>query len=241
MIEFEGTVELGGFYRDGETTKRSTRPWLVEQSVVSPYDVLPNGDIPSFSDSPDWLYGRIGDTPKDTESRLRWISLRSSTSRLLISERVLLVFVSWQDLSDAGFIAGTEIVIDNDSYTCRLLEGGNDFAIAEDGHGGAVTDGNEWDQLVCNAAEIPGLPTPTDADVARSINDAVREDRHNQLWNWVGINSWVTRPFAHRETARCCRGFASAKFFYLNTFDHRHEDIGWRPVLEQKLPKGTSG
>lgn len=235
MIEFEGIVELGGLYRGDEATMHSSRPWLVKQSAVRPYDGLPNGDIPCFSDNPDWSYWRIGDTPKETDFRLRWISLRTSTTRLLISDRVLLVYVSWQDLSDAGFIAGKQIVIDNDYFTCRLMEGGNDFAIAEDGYGGAITDGNEWDQLVCNAAEIPGLPTPTDADVARSMTDSTREDRHNQLWNWVGINSWVARPYAHRETARCCRGFASARYFYLNTFDHRHEDIGWRPVLEHKL------
>ena len=235
MIEFEGIVELGGLYQGGEATRRVSRPWLVEQSVVSPYDGLPNGDIPCFSDNPDWSYWRIGDTPNEIDFRLRWISLRTSTSRLLISDRVLLVFVSWQDLSDAGYVAGAPIVIDNDSFTCRLLEGGNDFAIAEDEYSGANTDENEWDQLVCNAAEIAGLPTPTDADVARSITDSVREDRHNQLWNWVGVNSWVARPFVHRDTARCCRGFASATFFYLNTFDHRHEDIGWRPVLEQNI------
>ena len=235
MIVFEGIVELGGLYRGDEAIMRASRPWLVEQSVVSPYEGLPNGDIPCFSDNPDWSYWRIGDTPEETDFRLRWISLRTSTSRLFISDRVLMVYVSWQDLVDAGFVAGKQIVIDNDSFTCRLMDGGNDFANAEDGYGGATTDGNEWDQLVCNVAGIPGLPLPTDADVAASISDAVREDRHNQLWNWVGVNSWVTRPYAHRETARCCRGFASANYFYLNTFDHRHEDIGWRPVLEQKL------
>jgi hypothetical protein len=115
------------------------------------------------------------------------------------------------------------------------MDGGNDFAFVEDGYGGAITNENEWDQLVCNEAGIAGLPTPTDADVARLITDSVREGRHNQLWNWVGANSWLTRPYAQRETARCCRGFASAKYLYLNTFDHRHEDIGWRPVLEQKF------
>jgi hypothetical protein len=205
MIEFEGIVELGGLYRGDEATMRSLRPWLVEQSAVRTYDGLPNGDIPCFSDNPDWSYWRIGDTPKETDFRLRWISLRTPTSRLLISDRVLLVYVSWRDLSDVGFVSGKHVKLDNVGYTCRLLDGGNDFSVAEDGYGGAITDGNEWDQLVCNAAGIPGLPTPTDADVARSITDSVREDRHNQLWNWVGINSWVARPYAHRETARCCK------------------------------------
>jgi hypothetical protein len=44
--------------------------------------------------------------------------------------------------------------------------------------------------------------------------------------------SWTQEPFRHRATARCCRGFHAAGFFYLNTQSHRHEDIGWRPVLE---------
>jgi len=235
MIEFEGILEFGGLYRDGEAVMRPLRPWLVDQAAVSPYDGLPDGDIPCFSDRPDWTHWHLGDTPEVIDARLKWIVIRTETSRLLISDRVLMVYVSWQDLLNVGYISGRQIEIDGISYTCRLLDGGDDFAINEDGYGGAASAANEWDQLVCNEANIEGLPTPTNADVARSIDDVVRAGRHNRLWNWVGVNSWVSRPFVHRDTARCCRGFSSAKFFYLNTFDHRHEDIGWRPVLEQKF------
>ncbi len=235
MIEFEGTLELGGFYRDGEATRRSFRPWLVDQAAVRPYDGLPNGDIQCFTDAPDLSQWRLGATPDDVDARLRWIAVRTATSRLLISDRVLMVYVSWQDLADAGYVSGTDVDIDGIRYTCRLLDGGNDFEVAEDGFSGAASTTNEWDQIVCNGAGIETLPTPTESDVGRSIGDAVLEDQHNQLWNWVGVNSWVAQPFMHRDTARCCRGFSSANFFYLNTFDHRHEDIGWRPVLEQKL------
>lgn len=235
MIEFEGLREFGGLYHNGEAAMRSKRPWLVDQAVVSPYDGLPDGDIPRFSDAPEWSHWRLGDTPDLIHARLRWVVVRTQRSRLFISDRVLMVYVSWQDLLDGGYVSGRRIEIDGTQYTCRLLDGGEDFAVSDDGHGGAADPTNEWDQLVCNEAGVEGLPIPTNADVARSIDDVVRKDRHNQLWNWVGVNSWVRRPFAHRDTARCCRGFSSAKFFYLNTYDHRHEDIGWRPVLEQEL------
>ena len=42
-------------------------------------------------------------------------------------------------------------------------------------------------------------------------------------------------PYLNRDNARCCRGYKAGQCFYLNTFDHRHEDIGWRPVLEELL------
>ena len=101
-----------------------------------------------------------------------------------------MVYVSWQDLLDGGYVSGRRIEIDGTQYTCRLLDGGEDFAVSDDGHGGAADPTNEWDQLVCNEAGVEGLPIPTNADVARSIDDVVREDRHNLL---LGIlSTWMS-------------------------------------------------
>ena len=237
---FEGVVELGGLYKVEQPLPLPSRPWLVDQSAVKPYEGLADGDIHSFTDLPDMTQWSLGDTPSVQTSRINWIVLRTDTSRLFISDRVLLVNVSWLDLVESGYVNGRDIVIDGQEYTCRLLDGGFEFLNPEDGYLGASNLENEWDKIVCNTSEIVGLPTPAPLDLGPNIDESVRLGEHNQLWNWVGVNTWTMRPYAGRSAARCCRGFAAANFFYLNTFDHRHEDIGWRPVLEQRLVKGNA-
>ena len=86
MIEFEGLREFGGLYHNGGAEMRSKRPWLVDQAVVSPYDGLPDGDIPRFSDAPEWSYWRLGDIPDLIHARrCGWSSC--STSRPCASVR----------------------------------------------------------------------------------------------------------------------------------------------------------
>jgi hypothetical protein len=64
------------------------------------------------------------------------------------------------------------------------------------------------------------------------LTDAHRTSPHNLFWNWFGSVSWVQDTCAGRSDGRVCRGYHGPQFFYENTVDHRHEDIGWRPVLE---------
>lgn len=115
------------------------------------------------------------------------------------------------------------------------MTGGQDFRIPEDGYSGGFPSDNEWDRFVTGEQGIRGLPLAVSCKLNRVLNETVRLSPHNQLWNWLGVVSWTAMPFAWRETARCSRGYYTANYFYLNTFNHRHEDIGWRPVLEQTL------
>jgi len=237
---FEGVQQLGGLYKSGKSLSLPSKPWLVDQTAVKPYEGLIDGDIHKFTDLPDITQWALGDTPSAKASHINWIVIRTDTSRLFIADRVLLVYVSWLDLLESGYINGRNIVIDGQKYTCRLLDGGSEFLNTGDGYSGASNLENEWDKIVCNTGEIIGLPKPASFDLSLNIDESARLGKHNQLWNWVGVNTWTSKPYASKATARCCRGFAAANFFYLNTFDHRHEDIGWRPVLEQSLVKGNA-
>lgn len=235
MTKFDGIVELGALYLDGAPLPRPTRPWIVDLSMLEPYPGIEPGNIAEFEEAPEWSRWTLADTPADPASRLRWIALRTEGRRLLICDRVILVRVSWQDLDAAGLVGGVPIDLDGDTYTCRLPSGGSDFRTDDDGYSGGSPGDNEWDRFVVAEDAVAGLPMPSRSDLAGPLCEADRLGGHNCFWNWVGAVSWTMMPFARRASARCCRGYAAAGFFYLNTVDHRHEDIGWRPVLECPL------
>lgn len=228
---FLGLLDVGSLRLDGQPLRRAERPWLIDVSVLRPVPGLADGDIADFESAPDMARWTLGDTPGEPELRLRWIAVEDHGRRLLICDRVILVRVSWDDLNAAGHVAGRPVTIDGRAYTCRLLTGGSAFRTAEDGYAGGAPE-NEWDRLVVGEEPIDGLPpaAPRDPRPLR-LDDA--EDAHNRIWHWFGAVSWTQEPYRHRATARCCRGFHAAGFFYLNTRSHRHEDIGWRPVLDE--------
>ncbi|MFZ4809370.1 MAG: hypothetical protein ACOYLQ_19115 [Hyphomicrobiaceae bacterium] len=199
--------------------------------MLKPFDFAPPGDIAEFQRVPDFACWSLGDTPTDGERSLRWIVIDDDGHRLMICDRVILVRVSWDDLDGAGYVMGRTITIDGRHFRCRLLSGGQDFRIENDGFGGGAPD-NEWDRIIAGAHPTEGLPQPV-ARTAQSTLDAdALRDPHNMVWNWFGAVSWTREPYRHKATARVCRGYHSAGYFYLNTQSHRHEDIGWRPVLE---------
>lgn len=236
MTLFRGIESFGALYHDDAPLPCPTRPWIVDFSMLQlPYAGMEPGNIAEFEPAPDWGRWRLGDTSSESEDCLRWIVLEDAVRRIYICDRMILVRVSWQDLFDAGFVEGTEVLIDGRRYLCRLMTGGNDFRDAEDGLSGGQPTDNEWDRFVAGEEQVEGLPSLASSDRTGVLSDAVLHAPHNQFWNWVGAVSWTTTPHANRETARCCRGYQAGQFFYLNTFDHRHEDIGWRPVLEQLL------
>ena len=233
MAAYKGTVELGGLYQDGRAIPRPDQPWLIDTSVLQPYDGLMPGNIADFSGNPDWSAWVLGDTPTQELARLRWHVFEDEGRTLLICDRVILVKVSWNDLNQVGFVNGAAVQIDVRRWNCRLLTGGSQPRQGSDGHSRGAPEGNEWDHYVVNEAGIKGLPMPALSDTDQILSVVDKASAHNQFWNWMGVNTWVREHHAIRDTARCCRGYAAAAFFYTNTFDHRHEDIGWRPVLEQ--------
>jgi hypothetical protein len=211
---------MGGLWFDGAALPRPTRPWAIDLSAVRPYDGLAPGDVADFSAAPDWERWRLGDTPGDPAARLSW---RPTTAGVLVCDRVILMRVSWADLEAVGLVTGRDIVLDGQRWRCRLIEGGDAFAKPGDGRAGA-SGPTEWDRLI--AADAPPEAQRGPA------SEALRLGAHNTCWHWVGAYSWTALPFAGDAAKRVCRGFHAPQFFYLNTVDHRHEDIGWRPMLE---------
>ena len=141
---------------------------------------------------------------------------------------MLLTRVSWQDLDEAGYVFGADVSIDGKQFLCRLLTGGD--APRDNPYQGAARP-NEWDSLV-GGCDVRNAPRPNLADSAEPLGPDHLNSTHNGLWNWFGAVSWTAEPVASRTDGRVCRGYHGPTYFYVNTVDHRHEDIGWRPVLE---------
>lgn len=216
-------VTLGALALDGTPVPRPARPWIVDLSVLKPYEGIAPGDVARFADVPDFDRWRLVDTPADPLAQLLWHAVEDGGRTLLVADRILLVYVSWVDLHEAGFVEGRQVTIDGQRFRCRLLGGGTDFSVAGDGYSGAAGD-TEWDRVVAAGA--------SETDRRGCPSEAVRLAPHNARWNWLGAHSWTADTFAGDPGKRVCRGYAAPQFFYLNTADHRHEDIGWRPALE---------
>ncbi len=224
---FLGLRQFGSFWRRDVLLGQASRPWLTDLSVLCPYAGLLPGDLPEFEADPDWSAWRFGDTPGDTALALRWLEFRDGPKRLFVADRMLMSRVSWADLDNAGFVSGRSVRIDGREYRARLLSGGQ--STSSDPMAGAL-EPNEWDKLLSGA--VRGAPQPDDGDFATPLSEAHRQSRHNARWNWFGAVSWTREPCLDRADGRVCRGYHGPLFFYTNTVDHRHEDIGWRPVLE---------
>jgi hypothetical protein len=231
MHKICGTKLLGCLCKDGVPIQRPRRPWLVDLRVLKPFDFLPPGDIAEFEQCPNFARWALSDTPRHDAHALNWIDVEDAGRRLLICDRVILVRVSWDDLQAAGYVDGREISIDGQRFVCRLLSGGTQFKVSGDGFTGGTPD-NEWDRIVANSTPSDGTPCARRRTADAHLDQTALDDPHNRLWNWFGAVSWTREPYALDQSARVCRGFHSAGFFYLNTHSHRHEDIGWRPVLE---------
>ncbi len=232
MPRFVGQVRLGSLLRDDAPCPRPVRPWLIDLSILKPSFPTVPGDIADFEKAPDFSRWVLGDTPSNELLQLQWNVIQDGERQLFVCDRMILARVSWDDLNAAGYVTGRTVIIDGRSYICRLLTGGNDFRIKNDGFLGASPE-NEWDRFVGGDTTVEGLPAPIMRDAGRELGEADLASDHNLSWNWIGAVSWTQEPYLHRATARCCRGYQSARFFYLNTQSHRHEDIGWRPVLER--------
>jgi hypothetical protein len=195
-MKFLGVRQLGALLADGAATPTPRRPWLIDLSVLKPFEGLVAGDIASFEERPDMDRWRIGDTSADPMTRLRWIEIETSDRRLLVCDRVILMRVSWDDLDAAGYVRGRSVTVDGESYVCRLLTGGDDFRTPDDGFGGG-TPSNEWDALVSGEARVAGLPAPLSTDLDGELNDVDLLSEHNRFWNWFGAVSWKQEPFRH--------------------------------------------
>jgi hypothetical protein len=224
---FTGHRKLGSLWHRDLLLGPTTRPWITDLSVLRPFEGLSPGDLPEFETDPDWSAWRIGDTPEDSESAIGWLEFRDGPRRMLVADRMLMSRISWADLDEAGYVSGRAVSIDGRGFCARLLTGGR--SACDDPMTGA-REPNEWDTLM--SGEIPGTPQPEAGDHAVPLSESHRRSTHNAIWNWFAAVSWTQEPCLERGDGRICRGYHGPLFFYTNTVDHRHEDIGWRPVLE---------
>jgi hypothetical protein len=231
MTEYIGTRQLGGLCHAGQVLAPATRPWITDLAALCPYEGLQPGNIPEFERDPDWNNWSLTDSPEDPLKRLNWHEFKQGGTRILVADRMLITRISWQDLDDAGYVFGTEVSIDGRQFRCRLLTGGD---TPRDDHYKGATQPNEWDVLVGGGAGS-NAPQPSPANSAAPLSPDHLNSTHNGLWNWFGAVSWTAEPVASRADGRVCRGYHGPTYFYVNTVDHRHEDIGWRPILEEML------
>ncbi|MFZ9449904.1 MAG: hypothetical protein ACO3CC_17250, partial [Alphaproteobacteria bacterium] len=209
MIRLHASHLLGALACDGRVLPRPSRPWLVDLSVLKPFDFVPAGDIAEFEPRPDFARWTLVDTPAREEDALRWNEVEAHGRRMLVCDRVILVRVSWDDLDAAGYVHGRDVTIDGRRFSCRLLSGGEAFRVGEDGHSGG-TPANEWDDIVGAGAQVAGAPPPRARTSADVLDAGALADPHNRLWNWFGAVSWTQEPYRPDPRLRVCRGFHAA-------------------------------
>lgn len=228
MAQYLGTVQLGGFYYNGAALPRPTKPWRPDTQPVSGVGV---GDIPQMSGS--MANYTLGDTPSAAANRLQWHKIEDGNKTLYICDRVILVYVSWINLSDQGYITGKTVTIDGKKYKCRLITGGDNFRNISDAYAGGTPIDNEWDRFITNEENVPGLPVPAASDLDSTKAAADQTGVHNQFWNWFGVYSWCQEIFPDSPTTRVYRGYPSARYWGASSRSVTAATFGFRPVLEE--------
>lgn len=220
-------VKLGTLYMGSTKIPRPTRAW---RNNGEPYSGAGTGNIHSYSVGSSL---EIRDTESNDADKMQWIEVNEGGKKYLVSDRVMLVNISWDDLNAQNLIFGKNITIDGQQYKLRVLTGGAERR--EGGSGTSYGGGklpNEWDNWIVNEANLPGLPIPSSTDLDSTLNSTDLNSPHNQKWNWMGVYSWCQETYLHNTAYRSTRGRNSARSYYYNFASYRSAGVGWRPVLE---------
>lgn len=213
-------IKLGTFYLGGTKRARPTRPWDVN---LTPPGAPGPGNIPTYSIGSI----EIRDTDSDDAYKIQWREVNDNGKRLLISDRVLLWGITWDNLNSQDLVFGKNITIDGQQYILRLLTGGTSRR-GSDGYAGGSPTSNDWDRIIVNEAGFSGLPVPTSSDLDSIQNESDFNSVHNQFWNWFYAHTWGQDATA---TGRVIRGYNSARY-YDGSVKSSQAFGGWRPVLE---------
>lgn len=213
-------IKLGSLSVGGNVHPRPTRPWSVDLSSPAPpgekgniqdYRLVTNGTpIEIVNSNPQEAY------------QLYWREVTYNNKKLLICDRVILVGVSWTALNNQGLIYGKDVTIDGKRYKLRTMYVGS-----------SIYDSiNEWDQIIRNQASLPGLPTPSAADLDNSLRSEDMTSPHNLFWNWAGAFSWGVDSSENNPNGRVYRGYFTTSYMSNQNPLYVDGNLGWRPVLE---------
>lgn len=237
-MEYLGVVQLGSLYLESSPIPLPTRPWM---SNSYPGSLSDKGKGNTYESSSFSKY-KLGDTDSKDTHKLKWIKIKDGNKYIYICDRVILNGVSWDELNARGFGTGVNVQIDGQTYKCRTLTGGRNIRPGSGSYGGGYPTDNEWDRIICNEANIEGLPKPQPYDLIQ-IDDTYKsfEGEHNQLWHWWGNSSWCQERSEGSSNYHVYRGYNSARIFDYHTSGSRANYLGWRPVLEQEIPIDPPG
>lgn len=99
------TFQFGQLYLDGIPQRIPIKPEFA-------------GDIPQYNEGQ-----RIEIAGSSGDKAISWI--KPNGMNLFVADRVLLDFVSWDDLDKYGFVAGETVCIGSQHYLCRVLQVGS--------------------------------------------------------------------------------------------------------------------
>lgn len=206
-------IKLGTLYLGGAKLARPTNP-------------VRGGDSHQF------VRGRaieIRNTELSDADQLQWIEVNDRGKKYLVSDRILIVDLTWSDLDAQSLVYGKEVTIDGQQYNLRSLTGGSSTRSGQ--YSGGLPTDNEWDRWIVNEANLAGLPKPTATELTE--NGANLTGAHNQFWNWYTMYSWVQEYYSGSSTSVVARGYFSAQYhrsYYYSS--NKSLFLGWRPVLE---------
>ncbi|WP_206458719.1 hypothetical protein [Anaerovorax sp. IOR16] len=216
--------KLGTFYMNGTKQVQPTKPW---RNDSDPGGAGSAGNIPNYTSG----NLEIRDTDAYDNYKIKWVEVNIGDTKLLVCDRNLVVNVQWDHLNSQNLIFGKTITIDGQQYKIRCLTGGTDRRNSSDSYAGGKLP-NEWDNIIVNEGNYPGLLKPTSADLDSGPDSADKVSAHNLVWNWYGCYSWCQDTYSPNTACRAYRGFSSARYYGYGTASYDYPNLGWRPVLE---------
>lgn len=140
----------------------------------------------------------------DTESgkALTFIYVEDNGKKLLICDRNLVNYVTWDGLQKAGLIFGKEVRIDGKKFKLRSLTGGTSDS----------DENNEWSRIIEKNQYGIG--------------------NGNSNWNWNNCYTWCQETSSSGSDYRTLRGYLSASNWTYNNRGNSDYSFAFRPVLE---------
>ena len=231
-----GTIhKLGTLYVGGTKIPRPTKPWYGTNGGASS-----SGNLYDYDNSGKTV--EIKDTDAAEANQLQWVEVNDGDDKLLICDRNLMCFISWERLNVLGFCgakgSGKTITIDGQEYELFMLTGGKNASVQSE-----TTPSNEWEKYIGNLGKFDGLPTPQAQDLSNSSSSANFNTAHNKVWNWAGCYSWCQNTTNDGSSYRAARGYAGARYWNYSYSGSINSYWGWRPALRvlNAAPQITPG